>query len=268
MPYLFRLFIAVLTCTALLTSCEKVIDVDLNAAAPRYVIEGVVTDGAGPHYVRITQTKNFDENNDFEGVSAAVVTIADDAGNTETLAYTGEGLYQTAALAGRPGSTYYLNIQVGGETFTAQSAMPGPVSPDSIYLEEFTSFGDPIKIPFVAYQDPPEVRNYYRHLLYVNNVRAERLYISTDARNDGYWVERPLPLFGDDEAEEEEIKTGDSIRVEMHAIGKEVYDYFFSLDQTISQSAATPANPVSNIRGGALGYFSAHSVTKKSVVVE
>jgi hypothetical protein len=268
MSYLFRLFIATITCTLLFTSCEKVIDVDLNAASPKYVIEGVVTDGSGPHYVRITQTKNFDENNDFEGVSPAVVTLADDAGNTETLAYTGGGVYRTAALVGTPGSTYYLKIQVGGETFTAESAMPGLVSPDSIYLEEFTTFGDPIKIPYVVYQDPPGVRNFYRHLLYVNNVRAESLYISTDARNDGYQVERALPLFGGDDEDVEEIKKGDRIRVEMQSIGKEVYDYFFSLDQTISQSAATPANPVSNIRGGALGYFSAHSVKTITTVVE
>lgn len=79
-------------------------------------------------------------------------------------------------------------------------------------------------------------------------------------------MERSLPFFGEDE--EERIKAGDIITVEMQTIGKDVYDYFFSLDQTLSQSVATPANPVSNISGDALGYFSAHNVQTETFRVE
>lgn len=266
MPHLFRLFVIATTSILLLTSCEKVIDVNLNSASPKYVIEGVVADGSGPHFVRITQTKNFDENNDFEGVSPAVVTLADDAGNTETLAYAGKGIYQTSALVGTPGRTYYLTVQAGGETFRAHSAMPEPVSFDSIYVEEFTTFGNPVRMPYVLYTDAPGIKNFYRHVLFVNKVKVKSIYISTDARTDGYQVERALPLF--DRDEEKDLKRGDTIRVEMQSIGKEAYDYFFSLDQTISQSAATPANPVSNISGGALGYFSAQGVRTTAIVLE
>src|ERR1041384_7041793 len=42
-------------------SCEKVIDIDLNTADKKYVIEGNLTDKPGTARVLISQTKNFDE---------------------------------------------------------------------------------------------------------------------------------------------------------------------------------------------------------------
>jgi hypothetical protein len=55
----------------------------------------------------------------------------------------------------------------------------------------------------------------------------------------------------------------------MRCIDKGAYDYFYSLDQITSTNgnSATPANPVSNISGGALGYFSAHTVRKATAVI-
>jgi hypothetical protein len=103
-------------------------------------------------------------------------------------------------------------------------------------------------------------------LLYVNDIRAKSIYINTDERNNGNKAERALPYF--EGGDENRLKAGDVIRVEMQSIERAVYDYFFSLDQTIEQDAATPANPVSNIAGGALGYFSAHSMQTATLVVE
>jgi hypothetical protein len=57
----------------------------------------------------------------------------------------------------------------------------------------------------------------------------------------------------------------DSVTIEMHCIDKPVYDYYYSLGNR--DNSATPANPVSNIVGGALGYFSAHTVRKTTAVV-
>lgn len=263
MLFINRVGFAAITCFLLLTSCEKVIEVDLNTASPKYVIEAAVTNSHGPNRVRLTKTKKFDENNDFEGVSTAEVTIADDAGNTETLTYTVQGVYETSELVGIPGRTYFLTVNIGGKTFTAASVMPALVRLDSLYLETFTIFSDTIKVPTVKYKDPPGIRNFYRHILYVNNAKAESLYISTDERNNGRQIEKALPYSGDDG-----LKAGDIITIEMQTIGKAIYDFYFSLDQTKSQSAATPANPVSNINGGALGYFSAHSTQTKTFVVK
>lgn len=257
-------FTILLACLMIFGACERVIDVDLNSAAPRYVIEGVVTNGRGPHQVRITQTKNFDEDNNFEGIASAEVSIADDAGNAEILYYTRNGIYETDELRPVPGRTYTLTVNVGGETFTAVCPMPVAVNLDSLYIQLISGFGNQFKVPYVRYRDLPEIRNYYRHVLYVNGEKVPSIFISRDEGNNNSIIERGLPYFRNGNTLEE----GDSVRVEMQTIDRSIYDYFFSLDQTISQDAASPANPVSNISGGALGYFSAHSVQTKTLVVE
>jgi len=54
----------------------------------------------------------------------------------------------------------------------------------------------------------------------------------------------------------------------MQCIDKNVYEYWYSLDQssTGSSQSAAPGNPVSNMQGGALGYFSANTLQSRSVV--
>jgi hypothetical protein len=46
-----------------------------------------------------------------------------------------------------------------------------------------------------------------------------------------------------------------------------VFDYFNSLALMNDGQSASPANPLSNIQGGALGYFSAHTVQRRTVII-
>jgi hypothetical protein len=57
------------------------------------------------------------------------------------------------------------------------------------------------------------------------------------------------------------------VNIEMQCIDKNVYDYFFAIASVIQGQSATPANPVNNISGGALGYFSACTVGRTSVII-
>ncbi|TXK51574.1 DUF4249 domain-containing protein [Pontibacter qinzhouensis] len=264
MRYLLLLLAAALL-TQFLTACERVVDIDLNTTSPRYVIEGYLTNGENPGQVTITRTKNFSDNNVFEGISNAVVTISDNAGTTETLTQQSPGIYTVSSLAGVPGRSYHMVVTIGDETFSAVSTMPTPVPFDSLYVEEVTTFGDGRLVPYALFNDPAEEDNFYRYELYINNQKVNNIFISRDQYNNGRTVRRSLPRFGDDE---DDIKPGDNILVEMQSIERPVYDYFYSLNQTIGQNAAAPGNPVTNITGGALGYFSAHTVQRRNVVVE
>lgn len=246
------------------SSCEKVIKIDLNSGDSKYVIEGVVTNSSVTHTVLITMTKNFDEDNNFPGVEGAYVNITDNAGNSETLVMTSPGVYQTATLTGVPGRTYYLNVDINGEKFSSICTMPNPVNLDTTFAFDFTDLGDTLKIINAIYFDPAGVANYYKHNLVVNGKRAKSINISDDKATNGNITNRGLYYRENDKR----LKTGDSVSVEMLCIDKAVHFYFYSLDQTISQSAAAPANPISNIEGGSLGYFSAHTFQKKSFVVE
>ena len=72
----------------LFSSCEEVIELDLNTTEPQIVIEGFITDGEGTYSVLISKTVDFYDPNTFPPQTGAVVHITDDLGNTETLTET------------------------------------------------------------------------------------------------------------------------------------------------------------------------------------
>src|ERR1700710_444135 len=58
-------------------ACKKVINVDLNNAAPQLVIEGEITDGPGPAQVRLSRSVTFSSSNVYPTVTGATVSITD-----------------------------------------------------------------------------------------------------------------------------------------------------------------------------------------------
>lgn len=255
----------------LFTSCEKVIDISLNSADKKYVIEATVTDEPGSAQVLITQTKNFNDNNNFAGVTGAHVTITDSEGNSSVLAEGSAGIYRSADIVGESGKKYTLTVDVGEDVFTATSTMPAKVNMDTLYVQDDFMFGEVRQMANVEFKDPPGLGQSYRFVLYVNGAKSNRVYIRNDEFTDGNTTSITLFSGGGDEDDDKKIKTGDMVRVDMLCIDESVYKYWYSFETsgaTGGSNTASPANPVSNIQGGALGYFSAHTVQTKSIVVQ
>lgn len=258
-----------------LASCEKVIDLDLKGVEAKYVIEGTLSNQAGDCRVLITQTKDFDQNNEFPGVSGAVVTIvssdSDVSGDGETatiLTETAPGVYEAPDLQGISGTTYTLKAVIGEETFIASSTMPEQIYMDTLFVTDETIFGETWKLANLVVPDPAGIENKYRCIQYINGEKTEQLFIRDDELVDGRDFDTKLYMDpGTDE--EDRIQSGDSLKVEMHCIDAAMYQYWFSLEQgaTGNGSPVTPANPVSNMEGGALGYFSAHTTETKAIRV-
>lgn len=259
------LFIAVL-----LSSCEKVIDIDLEGSQKMYVIEAVLTDHPGGCRVSITQTRNFDEDNNFPGISEAVVSITDNStGITSRLAETSPGLYTLASLVGEYGKAYTLQVAIGEKTFTSRSVMPQKINIDSVYVTHDNMFGEVWKLVNIDFQDPPVIENSYRFIQHINGVKTKEIYVRNDDLVDGKLFTTKLYMDPDTD-DENKLKAGDTVLIEMQCIDKSVYKYWYSLDQgsTGESNSASPANPVTNIEGGALGYFSAQTVEHKSITVK
>lgn len=254
-------------CTAFV-SCEKVIDIDLDDAEKKYVVEGVVTDEAGTAFVLLSQTKNFSDNNSFEGVSNATVTITDDEGVVSTLNETSTGKYENASLTGKTGKTYSLKVSINGSIFAATSTIPGKVNMDSLFISDDDLFGESRKTANVQYTDPAGLGQNYRFVQYVNGVKEKSLFILNDDYTDGNESIVTLRTFGDEE--DDEIKTGDIVEVDMLCIDAAIYKYWYSFESggaSGDNNSASPSNPLSNITGGAIGYFSAHTIQRKMVTV-
>lgn len=243
---------------ALVVSCQKVIDLDLNSTDPKYVIEGIVTSGETVHQVRITRTLNFDEAAPYPAVENAVVVLSDNAGNIQTLTQVSPGLYETIGFLGVEGRTYTISVSVDGKMFTAQSTIPQKVTLDTLEILGIPFGLDTFKTIVPKYLDPAGTRNYYQFDMYQNSERLDGFYLQDDQFSDGVWNERPI-FAGD-------YSTGDTAKVIMYCIDKPVYKYFFTLDANTGSTAA-PANPESNFGKECLGYFTARTQGERSIVV-
>lgn len=255
----------------LFASCEKVIDLNLNTAEKKYVIEANLTNKAGGCVVLLTQTKDFDEDNTFPGISGATISITTNGTTVTPLTETTTpGQYAAPALVAATGNNYELKVTIGTSTFTATCRMPQPVLLDTIFAKDETLFGETRKMVTVIHPDPVGLGNNYRYIQYFNGNKISGNLIRNDDYSDGKTTESSLFYFSDDDDETDpKLESGDHVRVEMLSITPEVYKYWFSLDRSATGGSgqATPANPVTNIKGGALGYFSVHGIDTKTMIV-
>lgn len=262
----YLLFLAM---SSFLMSCTKEIDIDLNEINPRYIIEGTISNVTGEAKVTIKQTINFNENIPFPTISGAVVTILNTKTNTlDTLKESTKGLYTNSRLVGQEGVTYTLTLKIGAETFVANSTMPQKVALDTLIQVISSSssgggrgsFGGPKIVEITPkYFDPADVQNYYQFVVTRNDTLLNDVFIRNDVGFNGSASDRPLQVAAN---------PNDLVKVDMHCIDKPVYNYFFGLNENINQSSATPANPVSNINNGALGYFKAHTTQKQQILIK
>ena len=250
------------------SSCQKVISVHLDSSESEYVIVGTVTGGIQGCSVSITTTKDFSADNDFTGVSGATVSISNN-GRTYTLTDNNDGVYKTDSITGAIGQTYDLTVSVGGQTYTATSTMPEQVPLDSIYISKAT-FSNKNRVT-VVYQDPAGIPNYYHFVQYVNDNKEKSIFVSDDEFTDGNLVRNDLYYNNDTDDSKRDIVSGDSVRIDMLCIDQAVYNYWYSLNSgaTGDSQSASPANPVTNIKGGTTtGYFSAQTLQSMTILVK
>jgi hypothetical protein len=249
------------------TSCQKVINVSLNSAAQKYVIEGEINDGPGPYTISITRTRPFSEDNTFERISGAQVTIADlTAGTVDSLKSDGPGNYRTSMLTGVPGHAYKLSVMVSGQAYEALSTMPSQaVGIDTLYVKR-SDFGGDSYFATPEFTDPVGKGNYYRLRQWVKDTLIDGSRLRSDDATDGQTYRSPLYYDNGKDSGNPKILNGDSIKVELQCLNRQVYDYYRTLRDVTGQNSATPANPLTNVTGGALGIFNTCTSRKRAAV--
>jgi len=253
------IIISSLLLLATFTSCRKTIDIQVKEADKKYVIEGVITDRNEPATVRISKSIGLNAANEFPALSGADVSIRDLDNNLQVqLVEQESGIYQSADLRGIPGHHYELTVNIEGQRFSAQSTMPAAVALDSVYINKGW-MGTELK---GIYRDPGTSRNYYHYVVYRNGKREKGVMIGNDEAGDGQTVPKEMLAMNDTL-----LKPGDRIVAALECVDPAIYQYYYGLAMGADQSYSAPANPKSNISGGALGYFSAHTISTKELVL-
>lgn len=185
----------------LLVSCTEKIDIDLNSADPQIVVEGSVATNGETTIIKLSNSVNFDESNNFPVVEGAFVELSDNLGNTELLDEISPGTYSTNSLTGIIGNTYYLSITKDNKTLTSSSRIPKQVAFDTLRVEKSNGTGGPGGMGsttnydvFVSYFDPGDETNYYRFVELVNG-EIKSSYIFDDRLSNGNYTTSPLIRF-------------------------------------------------------------------------
>jgi len=252
-----------------IVSCEKVIDIPLENADQKMVIEAPLSNLKDRSYILISKTGNVYEESNFEKVSGANVTITDKDNVVHTFLEDGidTGKYVDTTFVVGENNIYKLNIVAEGQTFTSecmtQTLTPlNYVAPVKFETPQSTPQNpDSTNLVFFSFDDNGSEANYYRFKVYKNGAYTNNLYLGDDKLINGQTFEQPF--FSDN------FDSGDTVDIEMQNIDKANYTYFYSLSNAQSSGpfSASPANPVSNIEGGALGYFGCYLLDTMSMII-
>lgn len=248
-------YTTILSIIALSTpSCETQVDLNLKSVEPKLVIDASIG-VRNPCRVILSKTRDYDDQTPPEYVKGAKVTLTDSNGHSEVLVDVGD-IHLSRAM-GHIGETYTLTVELDGETYTATDMIPTFVPIDELLLYRIKVGNEAHYYPQIAYQDPKGEDNYYYHLLTINDKTMLQANWEDDKNRDGLIIKSTL-YFDKDENQDNDLKVGDHIRVEMQTLGKGAYTFYKTIS---SPGGAANSNPKSNFSGNVLGMFKTYNTT-------
>ena len=147
---------------ALFTSCEDVVEIDLNTSDPKLVIEASVNlleDGTSNSTVKLTLTAPFFDNQ-IPTVDDASVIITGDNGLVFPFNYTNNGTYESS-LVPQAGINYTLEVIYMGETYSATEQLVAVSSLEFVEQNNDGGFsGEDIELK-VFFTDPVGLGDHY-----------------------------------------------------------------------------------------------------------
>lgn len=258
-------------------SCEEVVEIDIDQAPPQLVIDGQVTDEDTTHHVRITSTSDL--NAEFGVVIRnAAVSVRDNVGNTYNYLHNPTGIdsldgtyYSEQQYAGVTGRVYTLEVLVNNLTLTATDTLLPITDIDSlsVSIDPFAQSdpendGEIYQVLLYA-AEPKETRDFYYFRFYRDSVLIadNSVYVFDDEiigdRLDGL----PSPV---------NFREGEYASVEIYSLSREQFVFYNDLSNLLNSDGGMfsppPANPRTNIKGGALGLFQVSGLRRAGILIE
>ena len=256
-----RTLIILLSAVAL-TACEKEIPIDYHEVDALYVAEACMTQEKTT--VRLSTTQPVTDNSRNEHfVTGATVVLSSDGWVLDTLKYTSQGFY-TSDFYGIYPFTYQIDIDVDGHHFTSTSTMQQAPQVNSFRFVWKNVVGERFLFGDLKLQDITGENNCYFMHIYRNGV-GYRWAVMTDEHSPGQELQQLFQCCTQrdmNKNEDDALRDGDRIKVEVRCIDRLSYDYLYSMQ--VMDNAGT--NPIQNWTGGCLGYFSAYHVETFSQV--
>lgn len=279
------------------TACEDVVDLELEEGSVELVVDAWINTDTVPQVIKLRRTAPYFSNAFAPVVNGATVSITDNDGRVFEFSESNDsGNYIWTPAPGERfgeiGNNYALEISLEGKTYSASSQLNPTVPVDSITYEfEEESLGQPegyyaqfFGRDQIGLGDTYWIKT-YKNGVYLN--KPQEINIAYDAgpaagsEVDGLIFITPIreainPITDDDDLPPYAL--GDSIRVEIHSLTPEAFNYlertFFQL--TLGDAALfaePPANVPTNIASSddtenPQGFFVVSEVSSLEEVVE
>ncbi|WP_303318952.1 DUF4249 domain-containing protein [Flavivirga abyssicola] len=249
-------------CLLSLVSCEDVVDVDLNNAEPRLVINASLswikgTDGR-TQSIQLSLTAPF-----FDKVippaTGASVTVTDSNNNTFIFnEIENSGVYINNNFLPVLNTDYNLTILYNNETYTATETLTPVVPIEFVEQKNDGGFaGDEIEIK-AYYNDPSNIKNFYLFEFLIVKKNSINLEVYDDEFTDGNQI---FAFFSD-----EDLEAGDELRIISSGVSERNYEFLnILLQQTDDESGDPFETQPATVRGNCvnqtnpnnypLGYF-------------
>ena len=231
-------------------SCEDVIDLDLDNAPPRLVIDArleLLENGDSRNTIELTRSSGFfEEVNPL--VADATVSITDATGTVYPFTYDPNlELYTNTTIEITGNVDYSLEIIDGSQTYTATQQLVRTVPLEGVEQQEITGFGDVTQIT-AFFTDPPSLGDNY-FFTYEDEFNFE-VDVSDDEFINGNRT--PTSFFMED------LEPGTNIQLTINGIDQQAFRFFETLIQqtdgggggpfdtqpaTVRGNIINPANP-------------------------
>ena len=256
-------------------NCEDVVDVNLNEAEPRLVIEASInwfknTTG-NDQSIKLTLSAPFYDEN-IVAANNAVVTISDSNNNLFNFIEENDtGIYRNDNFVPVINETYTLSINYNNEFYTATETLQSVVSIDYIEQNNEGGFtGEDIELK-AYYTDPPNEENYYFFEFISDIPVVPTLEVYEDEFTNGNQI------FGF--YTEEDLESGDEVIIRNYGVSERFYEYMFILLQQGSEDGGGPfETQPATVRGNCInqtnpdnypfGYFRLSEVDEINYIVE
>lgn len=248
MPILFVVFA--------LVGCQREVMLKVNTAPSRIVVQANLSSEGQTVQVMLNRTVSLYGKTSKADISNATVFFKDMVSG-RSLFLTGQnGLYTTSesfdVVANAP---YMLVVELEDTVLQSQCFMPQQVLADSLAIDKYvnkTTLRDTSYVVTVRFTDIPNQQNYYKIQTHIDGVLLPDINIVNDNFRDGQQIKVSV--------KDDKLVRDARVRLELQHITPEIYDYYFTMRQAMSGMSDSPANPPTNIFGGAIGYFSAYGV--------
>ena len=277
-----------------LISCEKSVDFKLKDPEPKLVVEATIENDGWP-IVFLSNSLNYFSTLDPNAIQqsfvhSAIVTVSNgikahllkeyqlSVQGGVLFYYTVDSSNLATAFKGELNKQYTLKIIVGNKEYNANTTIPGITKHiDSLWGKPVPGSDDPDKrVLMIKATDPPGYGDYIR---YFTKRNSEPFYPALNSVFDDQIIDGTTYSVEIERGVDRNVKRNDdysyfdrldTVTLKLSNIDKVTFDFWRTMEYTyttVGNPFSSPTKVLSNVSGGALGYFGGYASQYKTIIM-